>query len=124
MKLFLIASLMTGPLQYEDRMVTEEPQLDIQTDCQKWDGDQPTKCELALAQGLFTYQQALEGCALVNKSLEYENEKLKDLILNQPEPEEPNNFTLFGLPKWATGLLIGTAAAGALAGGIAIGSAL
>lgn len=93
----------------------------IQDECTKTDGVQPSRCEMVLASELFDFGQALQNCAAAHKEAEAKNEKLVDLMLNQPAPEQTSSFSLFGLPDWATGLIVGGLVTTALAGGIAIG---
>lgn len=97
-----------------------ESPLDV---CIKTDGVQPSMCEIALAQELYKYTQAFEGCVQAHEDEKEKNSKLTEMVLTQPVPEEPASFSLFGLPDWATGILVGTVIAVGIGGGVAIGAA-
>jgi len=91
---FLLAALLVG-----QGVVLPEP--NVEHDCKKWDGDKPTRCELALAQDFFDTQQVLVDC---NAAYQEEFQKrvlLLSMLTSTPAPE-PEGFTLFNLtlPGW------------------------
>lgn len=110
MNTLLAISLLLTPLQTGD----------IERDCTKYDGDQPTTCEVSLANKLFEYHAALEGCAAAHQATVKQNEKLRQIILTQPPPEEKSEWSLFGLPGWVTPVLAGVL----VGGGVSLGLAL
>ena len=96
----------------------------IEEACTKYDGDRPTTCEVALADKLFDYHQALQGCAMEHASEQARNERLKELILEKPVPEKEKSFSLFGMPPWLTATVVGAAAATAGLLGYSLGKSL
>lgn len=93
-------------------------QIDLSA-CEKYDGDMPTKCEMALADGMFRTGEALKVCAAMHQSAEEEAKRLEALLLSVPA-KEPEGFSLFSIrvPTW-----VGVAAGTAIAAGACTASA-
>jgi len=100
---------------------TELPTYDIQRDCQKWDGDQPTRCEMALAQTAYQIRDGLQACDLVVRHQEALITELTGVALTPPPPPESKDpLSLFGMPGWVTPVaVIVLVGAGVAAGGLA-----
>lgn len=81
---------------------------DLSIDCKKWDGAMPSPCELSLADALFEYRQALDGCAMLHEAEQKKSAQLENLLLTKPVPVEKNDFSLLGMPSWVTPVLAGT----------------
>ena len=90
---------------------------EIQESCTKWDGAEPTQCELVLAEELHSCFISLEGSALMIEELGLLNDDLRFMAATRP-PDDP--LSLFGLPGWLTPVLGGAL----LAAGVAIGVSL